>query len=107
MTASKDHLSGMIEANWQVTAMTIHCDKVDHEATIMVYNGWNTSCAYFERWGPIRRQRKTGIPKAMAWLGIGSEERHISSDCPGPDKCPYAKEYCDKLYQDETTASAS
>lgn len=104
---NEDHFNGTIEPDWQVTATTIYCDRVEHEATIMVYKRWNTQCAYFDRWGPIRRKKKTGFPKAIAWLGIGSEEVHLSSECPGSDKCIYTKDYRDKLYEDEKKALVS
>jgi len=87
--------------NWQVTATTINCDKVGREATIMVYKDWSIGCAYHRRWGPVRREEKKGIPGALAWIGIGSAEKHLPSDCPGPEECPYIHEYRDKLYQED------
>jgi len=87
--------------NWQVTATTINCEVVGREATIMIYKDWSTACAYHKRWGPVRRRKKRGIEAALAWLGIGSDEKHLPSDCPGPVDCSYIGEYGDKLYKEE------
>jgi hypothetical protein len=92
--------------NWQVTATTISCDIVGHEATIMVYKDWSTACAYHKRWGSIRREKKKGIAGALAWLGIGDVERHIPVDCKGPAECPKVLEYRDKLYREEEEIAA-
>ena len=87
--------------NWQVTATTIICDKVGQEATIMVYKDWSTACAYHKRWGPVRRKAKEGISRALARLGIGSPQRNLRSDCPGPTKCLYIREYKNRLREEE------
>lgn len=92
--------------DWQVTATTIICDRVAHEATIMIYKDWSAACAYHKSWGPIRRETKKGIGMAMAKIGFGSEEQHLPADCPGPEKCPNIDEYREKLYQEEITAQS-
>ena len=92
-----------ITPNWQVTATTIICDKVGQEATIMVYKDWSTACVYHKRWGPVRRKAKEGISRALARLGIGSLERSLRSDCPGPTECHYIYEYRTRL-REETMA---
>jgi len=86
---------------WQITATTVYCDIVEHEAKISVNKDWNVACAYHKRWVPIRRQKKKGVSKVLAWLGIGSDERHLVSNCQGPEECPYIRDYRDKLYQEE------
>ncbi|MCP4607940.1 MAG: hypothetical protein GY845_04420 [Planctomycetes bacterium] len=93
---------GEIGPNWQVTATTIDCTIVGHEATIKVNKDWSTACAYHQRWGPIRRVRKKGIAKWLAWLGIGRDEHHLASDCPGPSDCPSINSYRDELRQEES-----
>jgi hypothetical protein len=92
---------GEMVPHWQVTATTIDCQVVNHEATIMVIKDWSTSCAYHQRWGPVRRVKKKGIAKWMAWLGIGNYEYHVESDCPGPSDCPSIKAYRDELRNEE------
>ena len=92
--------------NWQVTATTINCDTVGREATIMVYKDWSTACAYHKRWGPIRREKKGSIPGALAWLGIGDEEKRIPVNCKEPAECPLVLEYRDKLYREEEEVAA-
>ena len=92
---------GEMVPNWQVTATTIDCEFVSHEATIMVKKDWSTTCAYHQRWGPVLRVRRKGIAKWLAWLGIGKEEDHVKSDCPGPDICPFINAYRDELRQEE------
>jgi hypothetical protein len=87
--------------NWQVTATTIICDKVGQEATIMVYKDWSTACAYHKRWGPVRRKAKEGISRALAQFGIGSLERSLRSDCPGPEKCLSIREYRTRLHEEK------
>ena len=89
--------------NWQVTATTIICDKVGQEATIMIHKDWSTVCAYHTRWGPVRRESKKGVLRALAWLGIGSPQRSLRSDCPGPTECLYIREYKNKLREEELT----
>lgn len=92
--------------NWQVTATTIHCDIVGREATIMVYKDWSTACAYHKRWGPVSRNKRTGIGAALAWMGIGSDEKKIPVNCKGPLECPMVLEYRDKLYKEDEAIAA-
>jgi len=35
--------------DWQVTAVTVHCDAVKEEVTIIVKNDWSIKCTGFEK----------------------------------------------------------
>jgi len=104
--SAKQAVKEKLVPNWQVTATTINCETMGREATIMVYKDWGTACAYHKRWGPIRREKKRGIPGALAWLGIGDDEKRIPVDCKGPAECPQVIEYRDKLYNEEIAAKS-
>jgi len=94
-----------IVPNWQVTATLIYCDAVEADVTVMVHKDWSTSCGYYKRWGPVRREKKKGIEAVLHRLGIVDEIKCIpASDCGGPEKCPKLLEYRDKLYQEEEVA---
>ena len=41
--------------DWQVTAVTIYCDAVDDEVTIMVHKDWSAKCTGHDKyWQPDR-----------------------------------------------------
>jgi hypothetical protein len=104
---TKQAIKEKLVPNWQVTATTIHCDIVGREVTIMVYKDWHTACAYYGKWGAIRREKRKGIERALGWLGIISEEKHIPApECKGPQDCPKVIEYRDKLYKEEEELAA-
>ena len=90
-----------IITDWQVTTTTINCEKVGHEVTLNVYKDWKITCEYYNRWGPRRRKKKRGIGMALSWIGIGSDEVYLASDCPGVADCTSIKAYRDGLYERE------
>ena len=86
---------------WQVTAATVYCDDVRHQATIMVNKDWGTACSYHKIWGPVINVEKHGISKLISWLTIRSPKKRIRSKCPGPETCEIVTSYRDKLYMEE------
>ncbi|MFC1822024.1 hypothetical protein ACFL9T_04900 [Thermodesulfobacteriota bacterium] len=90
-----------IVPNWQVTTTTVNCDRVGHEVTLNIYKEWTTACQYHRRWGPVRREKKAVIVRALAWIGTGSDEKQLPSSCTGIEECPHISEYRDKLYDME------
>ena len=86
---------------WQVTTTTFKCDKVDRGVTVNISAEWIAACEYHNRWGPVRRQKKTGIGRALAWFGTSPGETYLPSDCPGSGECPYINDYRNELYERE------
>jgi len=93
-----------IVPKWQVTTTTFKCDKVDSGVTVNIYQEWTAPCEYHNRWGPVRRQKKTGIGRSLAWLGTSHGEIYLPSDCPGSGECPYISDYRNELYEREVAA---
>ena len=90
-----------IVPKWQVTTTTFNCDKVDSGVTVNIYQEWTAACEYYNRWGPVRRKRKTGVGRALAWFGTGPGETYHPSDCPGSGECPHISDYRNELYERE------
>ena len=79
-------------ANWQITATTIHCDKVDDFVTIMINKDWSMKCAWYNRY----KQKAIDNPKQK----FDKKIRAKMEKCEGPE-CSYLTEYRDKLIQEE------
>ena len=79
-------------ANWQITATTIHCDKVDDFVTIMINKDWSMKCAWYNRY----KQKTVDNPKQK----FDKKIRAKMEKCEGPE-CSYLTEYRDKLIQEE------
>lgn len=79
--------------DWQVTATTIYCDKVDADVTIMVYKDWSTKCVICENYG-------MGITN-IAKMFKKREKLRKELKCEGP-VCSKVVEYKDKLFTEET-----
>lgn len=81
--------------NWQVTAITIFCDAVDAEVTLMVYKDRSARCtAYNKKYG---ENIKKEVAKELKKKGkiLGRELR-----CEGQE-CSRVTEYRDKLFAEE------
>jgi hypothetical protein len=79
-------------ANWQITAITIHCDCIADDVTIMVDKDWTTRCAWYRRYkhnAPGDRKQK-----------FDKTVKLMIAKCLGPE-CPLALKYRDRLIQDE------
>ncbi len=92
---------------WQVTAQTVYCDEVQHQATIMIYKDWGTACSYHKIWGPVISIEKHGISRIISLLTIRSPKKRIRSKCPGPETCEVITSYRDKLYIEEVENQAT
>jgi len=81
------------QANWQITATTIHCDVVDDFVTIMVNNDWSTKCAWYNRYKQkALEDKKQKFDKAI---------RIKIEKCTGSE-CSYVTDYRNKLIQEES-----
>ena len=78
--------------NWQITATTIHCDKVDDFVTIMINKDWSMKCAWYNRY----KQKAVDENKKFDKKIKAKIEK-----CEGPE-CSYLVEYRDKLIQEES-----
>ena len=77
--------------NWQLTAITIYCDAVDDEVTLMVYKDGSVKCTGYRKYGEsskeILAKRKS---KQLKW----------QPKCEGPE-CYRLIQYKDKLFTEE------
>ncbi|MFA5317383.1 MAG: hypothetical protein WC369_08185 [Dehalococcoidales bacterium] len=89
----------MENASWQVTAITIDCDGVADEVTIMVNGDWTTSCTGYHRYGQSSRESRK-------LLGERSKKLKRPLECQGPD-CRRVLEYHDKLVREEAARPLS
>ena len=76
-------------ANWQVTATTVYCDRVDDNVTIMINGDWTYRCAWYQRYKQAAEGGKAG----------GGQMRDRIQKCDGPD-CPCVTGYRDKLIKE-------
>ena len=82
--------------DWQVTAITIYCDAVDDEVTILINKDWTTRCiGYFEKYGDqtFTKKRANELKKKSIKLGR-------TLQCEGPE-CAGVILYLDKLRAEE------
>lgn len=84
--------------DWEVTAISIYCDAVDDDVTIMVYKDWSTSCTGYKKYvGNLTKERATMLKKKSKRLG-----RELR--CEGP--LDYrVTDYREKLIAEEKTGT--
>ncbi len=85
--------------DWQVTAITIYCDVVDADVTIMVYKDWSTKCIICEEYGG---EITKDIGKTLK-----KKRKKLSRElrCEG-QVCSRVIEYRDKLFAEEKTKNS-
>ena len=77
--------------NWQLTAITIYCDAVDDEVTLLVYKDGSAKCTGYSKYGepgkeiPTRRKSKRSKQELK---------------CEGPE-CYRVIQYKDRLFTEE------
>jgi hypothetical protein len=70
--------------------------------SLRISKDWHPTCAYHQRWGNVRREKKKGIFRLLVWLGIGDSEKYVKvSDCKGAEKCPKLLECLETLCREE------
>jgi hypothetical protein len=84
-------ISGMV--NWQLTAITIYCDAIDEEVTVMVYKDWSTRCTGFNKYSHPGKETSKNMSRKSGQTG-----RNVK--CKGPE-CPLVIQYRDKLKAEE------
>jgi len=72
---------------WKVTAVTIYCDSVDDDVTLMVYSDLSVKCLGYQKYGSVRG--KKALKKKSRRLG-----RELK--CEGMS-CQKMRWYRDKL----------
>ncbi len=88
--------------NWQTTSITIYCESVQNEATIVVNNIWSAECVYHKKWGPNKKVEREGIELLLSWIGILTNDKFIHvKDCMGPEKCPTVIKNIGTIYSEE------
>ena len=83
-------------AGWQITAITLSCDRVSDYVTLMVKRDWSCECAWRNRHNIVALQN----PKRKFSRDIKAR----IAKCQWPD-CKYVLEYRDKLIAEETAIS--
>jgi hypothetical protein len=84
--------TGLRPADWQVTATTIDCGRVNDYVTVIINGDWTYSCTWCRRY-------RLAEPGAAA-----KQSREIKSKvsrCPGPE-CDLVLAYRDKLIAQES-----
>ena len=84
--------SGIPMVDWQVTAKTIHCDAVDDEVTIIVYQDWSTRCTGFHKYTESREEQLNLVRKSL--------QMRFALECEGV-LCTRVAEYKQKLQDEE------
>jgi len=84
--------AGLKPADWQITATTIDCKRVDDYVTVMINGDWSYSCTWCSRYrlvepGAVKKQSR--------------EIKAKTARCQGPD-CDLVLAYRDKLIAEET-----
>ena len=87
----------MSMVNWQITAITIYCDAVDDEVTLLVYKDWSAKCTSYSKYGEPSREIHKVLRKKSKQLGRRLE-------CEGPE-CSRVLQYKEKLLAEETKKS--
>ena len=86
--------------DWEVTAMTIYCDAVDDDVTVMVYGDWATKCTGY-------KQYVENLTKERAKM-LRRKSKRLGRDlrCEGPLDYRVTN-YRDKLLAEEETVAKS
>jgi hypothetical protein len=77
--------------DWQLTAITIYCDAVDDEVTIMVYKDWSTRCTGFNKYAAKDKTNKNARKSQRTGHAVKCEAL----------ECPRVIKYVDKLKAEE------
>ena len=85
--------------DWQVTAITIYCDAVDDEVTLMVYKDWSTKCSGYRKYGEPSKEILNLLKKKSKRL-----KRRL--ECTGPE-CYRVIQYKEKLLAEEAEKAQS
>lgn len=64
--------------DWQVTAMSMYCDCVGEEVTVMVYGDWTVKCTGYEKFAG------EPTPETLAALQKKSKRLGKQLKCLGP-----------------------
>ena len=80
--------------DWQVTAVTIYCDAVDDEVTVLVYKDFSTKCTGYGKYSEPRKEILSLLRRKSKQLGRRLE-------CEGPE-CHRVIQYKEKLLAEET-----
>ena len=84
--------------DWQVTAVTINCDAVADEVTIIVKNDWSVKCTGFEKYTGSRTVRLELVKRSL------NAKRTL--ECKGM-QCKQIEEYVRKLQAEEELISVT
>jgi hypothetical protein len=79
-------------ANWEITAIGLHCDYIDDFITVKVNRDWLAECPWC-----IRYKMKTAKGNKKKF---GKAIMQKIEKCVGPD-CPIIAKYRDKLIEEE------
>ena len=82
--------------NWQLTAITIYCDAVDDEVTIMVYKDGSAKCTGYRKYGESSKE-------ILAKRKGKQLKRQLK--CDGPE-CYRVTQYKDRLFTEEAKKGA-
>jgi hypothetical protein len=89
----------VVVPDWQVTAISIDCDAVADDVTIMVYKDWSTRCTGYSKYGEnIKREAARELKRRGRRL-----RRKLK--CEGPE-CSRVIGYRDKLIAEEARVKA-
>ena len=84
--------------DWQVTGITVHCDGVEDEVTLLVYKDWSTKCTGYAKYGEAGKGG-TGLLKKK------SRQLKRPMECAGPE-CPRVIQYKKRLLSEEAQKGA-
>ena len=82
--------------NWQLTAITICCDAVDDEVTLLVYKDGTAKCTGYRKYG---KSSKEMLEKRQG------KQLKQQLKCEGPE-CYRVSQYKDKLFAEEAKKGA-
>lgn len=82
--------------SWQLTAITIYCDAVDDEVTLLVYKDGSAKCTGYSKYGESSKK----IPTQRKGKGLKQQLK-----CDGPE-CYRVIQYKDRLFTEEAKKGA-
>ena len=78
--------------NWQITAITIYCDAVDDEVTLLVHKDWSAKCTGYSKY--------SGSGRGVTELLKKSRRLKRKLECESPE-CYRLIQYKEKLLAEE------
>jgi len=78
---------------WQITTVTIHCDAIDGEATVLVYGDGTTKCIGYSKYGNPNKEAAKLLKKRGKIL-------NRTLECEGPE-CQWVTGYRDRLFAED------